>query len=135
MAHIGSMAIGDGRKSLANIIYRFVNGRIIASKRVTKNNSRPPRQEKQCFAFSLSRSIGKSLHLVINLGFVRNQHGTAISNFMHYNSQFMTYARKSANLSKDLPPISNLCIALNDPEFADKIPASDGSLRLMTLYS
>lgn len=36
MAHIGCMAIGDGRKSLANITYRFVNGRIIASKRVTK---------------------------------------------------------------------------------------------------
>lgn len=135
MAEIDSTAIGAGRKSIGNITYRYVNGRTIASKRVTKNKSQTENQAQQRFAFSVLASIGKSIKPITNIGFVRNSRGSQYANFLHYNKVFMQYARSSELLSLELPAISNLCIALNDPEFNGKLIAADGGLGLTTIFN
>ena len=134
MAEIDSTAIGAGRRSLGNITYRYVKGKTIASRRITSNRSQTTKQQQQRLAFSLTGLLAKSLRTVIYHGFDNNQHGSPTSNFMRVNKEFMHYARTSDYLSRDLPAISNLCIALDDPKFRGKVVASSGSVNLTTVY-
>lgn len=134
MAEIESTAIGAGRKSLGNITYRYVRGRTIASRRVTKNNSKTPKQMRQRHAFAYTGLLGKSLKPIVDIGFSKNQHGTRYANFIYHNKEVMEYVRANPDLDINFPAISNLCIMLNDNEFTGKVTASNGGLNLTTIY-
>ncbi|MDL2257052.1 hypothetical protein LJC06_02460 [Bacteroidales bacterium OttesenSCG-928-I14] len=134
MAEIESTAIGAGRKSLGNITYRYVNGKTIASRRVTKNNSKTPLQIKQRYGFTATAKLAKVLRPLLQIGFDKNKIGSVYNNFMHYNKDLMLYAKNSPDIDINLPAISNLCIALNDYEFEGKVTAASGSINLTTVF-
>ncbi|GEM_PF-3109801 len=134
MAQIKSMAIGDARKSIGNITYRYVGGQTIASQKITQNNSRTPGQIRQRRAMTEMSHLAKTLDPVIRYGFKHEGGRTARNFFTHFNKPYMAYIKEHDEIDSSLPPISNLCIAMADPLFRQKIYAGNGTIRAINEF-
>jgi hypothetical protein len=53
---------------------------------------------------------------------------------MHYNKPLMEYIKRSAEYDVRLPSVTNLCIALSDNAFDDKVLVANGSVLLIPTY-
>lgn len=135
MARIESTAIGAGRKSLGNITYRYVNGRTIASRRVTTNNSRTPLQVKQRQGFSATVKLAKALNSLIRIGFEKSKSGSPYNQFMKHNRDYIDYVKSKPDYDLNLPAITNLCNAISDTDFTGKVTIANGSLNLTNVFS
>jgi hypothetical protein len=53
---------------------------------------------------------------------------------MHYNTALMEYIKTYPGFNNHLPAITNLCIALSDPEFGAKIMVANGTIEHTVTY-
>ncbi|MDR1624740.1 MAG: hypothetical protein LBS04_07190 [Tannerellaceae bacterium] len=134
MARINSEAVGRGSGSVGNVTYRYTRGKTIMSRRITSNRSNTASQVKQRKGFGAIAHVAKALHSLLSIGFSRHKSGYANNLFMHYNKPLMDYIRNNPGFDAELPGITNLCIALSDPGFGNKIRVANGEVSLTVTY-
>ncbi|MDH6341881.1 hypothetical protein M2480_000544 [Parabacteroides sp. PFB2-12] len=135
MAQIESTAIGEGRKSLGNITYRYVNGKTIASKRVTTNNSRTPLQVKQRQGFTGTVKLAKAINPLVYIGFEKGKAGSPNNQFVKHNGDYMNYIKVKSDYDVNRPQIAYLYEAINDSNFTGKVVIANGNLNLTNVFA
>lgn len=120
MAITNSLAIGDGKNSIGPITFKFVNGKTIASKKITSNKSNTPAQDKQRKGFMLINFLKRDVSDIILVGFCKSGSLTAANYFLTVNKPYSRYLREYGYKGSRETPILNLYTALEDPRFTNR---------------
>ncbi len=120
MASVNSVAVGEGRRSVGEFTYRYVNGVTIATKRIFKNGSNTPAQQKQRQSFAEIQALKKELRPIINAGYIKSGKLTASNYFSKVNTYYSAYLREYGDFETHDTPILHLYNALEDPRFVNR---------------
>ena len=92
-------SIGVRRKSVGEVTYKSVRGRVIASAKITENASKTSAQTEQRSAFGIMGKMGKLLADWINQTFDKTKYGSQRNHFVKINSPVMAWLKENKKLS------------------------------------
>lgn len=134
MASINSVAVGEGRRSVGEFTYKYVNGETIASKRIVKNRSNTYAQQQQRQGFTEIQSLLNEIDPIIRIGYTKTGRRSVRNNFLSANTNYSAYLRKEAVFDTHETPVFNLYNALKDPRFTNpKVYAAQGGKSIACL--
>ncbi|GEM_PF-2915004 len=116
------------RKSIGNVTYRKVGDKIIASRRITKNNSSTSPQQKCRNSFGLLTKIARDLKDIIDIGFDIGKYGCRKNGFVKENHDLLNYLRTAELLGEYMPSLYSLLNALESDRFLGQVCSSKGSM-------
>lgn len=134
MARISSVILRTGTGKVGNIVMRYTRGRTILCAIPIENKSNTPLQKSQRNGFGEVSKISRSLTNLIDIGFARTEKGTKRNHFTSKNTSLMRYAREGNYYDYELPPITNMCLAMSDDEFTGRIYSAVGGYDLNTRF-
>lgn len=92
-------SIGVRRKSVGEITYKSVRGRVIASAKIAENTSKTSAQTEQRSAFGIMGKMGKLLADWINQTFDKTKYGSQRNHFVKVNAPVMSWLKENKKLS------------------------------------
>lgn len=112
-------SIGVRRKSVGEVTYKSVRGRVIASAKIVENTSKTTAQTEQRSAFGIMGKMGKLLANWINQTFDKTKYGSQRNHFVKVNAPVMLWLKENKKLST-VNYLSQISAALDDgvPVFA-----------------
>ncbi|MDR1623488.1 MAG: hypothetical protein LBS04_00735 [Tannerellaceae bacterium] len=128
MAIFQSDAFFDAHGSVGNLTFRNVNGRIIVSRKITRNNSNTPRQKARRSSFALMARLGKSLRPVIQIGFDPVRNGNKYNHFNKANAALADFLSLHDVGDYASVPLYMLYKVLGDDSFTGHVMAARGSM-------
>lgn len=134
MAIIQSSAIGIAQKSVGNITYRNVNGRVVVSQRITTNTSKTPKQLARRNCFGEAAKLGKSLKPIVDIGFDPVKNGSKSNNFTKCNTDLMNFINQNDVDNYLNLPIYMLYKVLTHEEFYGQVLAAKGNMNIRSEF-
>jgi hypothetical protein len=128
MAIIDNNGFNGTRKSLGNITFRKVNGKTVASRKITENKSNTPKQAARRSSFSRMGKLGAALKPVIDIGFDRPDKNSKFNNFIRWNTDLGNYLATYTPENNDRLPLLMLWKTLSDKRFTGQVFASRGNM-------
>lgn len=92
-------SIGVRRKSVGEVTYKSVRGRVIASAKITENTSKTSAQTEQRSAFGIMGKMGKLLADWIDQTFDKTKYGSQRNHFVKVNAPVMSWLKENKKLS------------------------------------
>lgn len=93
-------SIGVRRKSVGEVTYKSVRGRVIASAKVTENTSKTPAQTEQRSAFGIMGQSAKVMASWIDQAFSKTKYGSQRNNFVKQNAPVMSWLKENKDTLK-----------------------------------
>ncbi|MCS2893354.1 hypothetical protein NXY11_07400 [Parabacteroides faecis] len=93
-------SIGVRRKSVGEITYKSVRGRVIASAKITENASKTSAQTEQRSAFGIMGQSAKVMASWIDLAFSKTKYGSQRNQFVKQNSLVMSWLKENKRTLK-----------------------------------
>lgn len=134
MAIIQNSALGLARKSAGNITYRVVNGQVIASKRITENRSKTPKQVARRNGFARVMKLAGRLKPLIETGFDPVKHGSRSNNFVKCNTDLMNFISSNEVSAHESNGLSMLYEVLMNEEFYGQVLAAKGTMNMRSEF-